>query len=87
MEMLDWEEIVLPAGKLPGVGSRTRYLRVFRAVVPGGWLVLAVGEQMGVHPSITFYPDPEYRWADEARAELEAAEAPAGQGTELVAAE
>ncbi len=33
--------------------------QLFRAKVPGGWLVLwSAGEQSGT----TFYPDPDHRW-------------------------
>lgn len=31
---------------------------IFRAQVPGGWLVLLKGDQ----PSLFFYPDPNHKW-------------------------
>lgn len=56
METMDWEEIELPAGRMPGVGHVTRALRLFRSPAPGGWLVMAASGQVGVHPAITFCP-------------------------------
>lgn len=37
--------------------------RVYRAAVPGGWLVLT-DLSMGEHPgiSVTFMPDPDHTW-------------------------
>lgn len=73
-----WEELELPAGRLPGVGSIVHLLRMFRLPVPGGWLVLTSA------PSLSFCPDPDHAWAGDAT-ELEAAAPPAGRGTELEA--
>lgn len=73
-----WEGIELPAGRLPGVGPRVRHLWMSRLAVPGGWLVLTSA------PTLLFCPDPGQEWSGDAT-ELEAADAPAGRGTELEA--
>jgi hypothetical protein len=44
-----WEEV----GKVDSINT------VYRAEVPGGWLVI-VTQPDGV--GITFYPDPDYEW-------------------------
>jgi hypothetical protein len=31
---------------------------LFRAQIPGGWLILT----RGVRPALIFYPDPQHRW-------------------------
>jgi hypothetical protein len=58
MRGIDWED--LGENKL-GHGI---VIRMFRAKVPGGWLIMAepthrVGEG---GPSLVFYPDPAHEW-------------------------
>ena len=45
--MLNWEKV------------DTADPRMYRAKVPGGWLVMIV---WGNEASITFYPDPDHEW-------------------------
>ncbi|MDD5642681.1 MAG: hypothetical protein PHX53_13590 [Syntrophales bacterium] len=33
-----------------------------RAKVPGGWIVRIVSDKAGYGDSITFFPDPDYKW-------------------------
>ena len=53
-----WEEIESGDKASPDAGAWTTssVKRLFRAKVPGGWLVLSPAV------SITFYPDPEHEW-------------------------
>jgi hypothetical protein len=45
--MLKWEEL------------KSDVFMVFRAKVPGGWLVFA---RRGDDGGLTFYPDPDHQW-------------------------
>lgn len=50
--MLKWKE-------LKDKGATTHYGKVYRAKVPGGWLVL-VSHTEGA--GLTFYPDSNHKW-------------------------
>jgi hypothetical protein len=39
--------------------DHAQYANVFRAKVPGGWLVVTKSNSGG---GVTFYPDPEHKW-------------------------
>ncbi len=54
--LLEWRE----------VRSSGALLAVFRAEVPGGWLVYA-SNGYHHHGGITFYPDPTHSWAGNSR--------------------
>jgi hypothetical protein len=47
-----WEE-------LDTTGKVLNTSRVYRSMVPGGWLVFV---QNGVASGLSFYPDPEHTW-------------------------
>jgi hypothetical protein len=54
--LLEWQE----------VRSSGALLAVYRAHVPGGWLVYA-SNGYHHHGGITFYPDPTHAWANDAQ--------------------
>jgi hypothetical protein len=54
-ELLEWSD----------VKSSGALLSVYRAKVPGGWLVYACNGYHH-HGGVTFYPDPTHSWADDA---------------------
>jgi hypothetical protein len=47
-----WEEV-------PTTGKVLHTSKVYRSMVPGGWLVFV---QNGVASGLSFYPDPEHTW-------------------------
>lgn len=59
MATLSWERV---EGRLAGTYGPPQYTgNVFRAKVPGGWLVrLDIG---GDAASLAFVPDPQHRWS------------------------
>ncbi len=68
------ESVTMPAAALDMTGSRPiewkelksagGLLSVYRAKVPGGWLVYASNGYYH-HGGITFYPDPGHLWTGE----------------------
>lgn len=64
------EDMSRPRGDL--IREHALSFAVYRAKVPGGWLVtLSVhnrGPAIGKVEGITFVPDPEYQWYEEAEA-------------------
>ena len=59
MAGLIWEEVESSIATEQSSYKKVHAL-VFRAKVPGGWLILV---RESVSPSTTFYPDPNYEWS------------------------
>lgn len=54
--MLKWEPIptIFPSNNSSGI-----YQTIYRAKVPGGWIITNTYTSMS---PITFYPDPDHKW-------------------------
>ena len=63
---LEWESLACPGLRPPGSGNLGIGPQLFRARVPGGWLVREVtggdGNDRGDRTSIVYVPDPDGEW-------------------------